>query len=135
MLTTGGTGFSPRDRTPEATRPVLEREAPGLAEALRADALRRTPHGMLSRGIAGTRGATLSVNLPGSLAAVREAFSLLDPALPHALRLLEGRPAGAVDHRAPAGSGGASDLPGPEPSRPEPSRPPPAAGASRGLIG
>lgn len=101
ILTTGGTGLSPRDTTPEATRPVLEREAPGIAEALRADALRKTPHGMLARGLAGTRGAALIVNLPGSPKAVRDAFALLAPALPHALDLLAGVPALPTDHHAP----------------------------------
>src|SRR4030095_9217235 len=91
ILTTGGTGLSPRDRTPEATRPLLECEAPGIAEALRAAALARTAHGMLSRGLAGIRGRTLIVNLPGSLKAVREAFEVLAPVLPHALDLLSGK--------------------------------------------
>jgi molybdenum cofactor synthesis domain-containing protein len=108
VLTTGGTGFAPRDRTPEATRPVLERGAPGIAEALRAAALAKTAHGMLSRGLAGTRGATLIVNLPGSLKAVREAFDVLAPVLPHALHLLAGAPASPADHRAPAAPGAAA---------------------------
>ena len=108
VLSTGGTGLAPRDVTPEATRPVLEREAAGIAEAIRADALRHTPHGMLSRGLAGTRGATLIVNLPGSLNAVRDAFSVLLPVLPHALSLLEGRPAAAADHAAPVREGAVS---------------------------
>ena len=101
VLTTGGTGLSPRDTTPEATRPVLEREAPGIAEALRAASLPRTAHGMLSRGLAGTRGPALIVNLPGSLKAVREAFQILAPVLPHALGLLGGAAATRSDHSAP----------------------------------
>ena len=88
ILTTGGTGFAPRDVTPEATRDVIEREAPGLAEAMRAASLEVTPHAMLSRAIAGIRGQCLIVNMPGSPKAVREQFSVIAPALPHGLRLL-----------------------------------------------
>lgn len=116
ILTTGGTGVSPRDRTPEATRPLLEREAPGIAEALRAAALRQTAHGMLSRGLAGTRGHTLIVNLPGSLKAVREAFEVLAPVLPHALSLLAGAQADPRDHQAPPAPGPV----GPESGDPRP---------------
>jgi molybdenum cofactor synthesis domain-containing protein len=91
VLTTGGTGFAPRDVTPEATRDVIEREAPGLVEAMRAASLRITPHAMLSRAVAGIRGHTLIVNLPGSPKAVRENLETLLPALPHAIELLQGR--------------------------------------------
>lgn len=90
VLTSGGTGLAPTDVTPEATRAVIEREVPGIAEALRAKSLEKTPHGMLSRGIAGAIGATLVVNLPGSPRAVRESLEVLAPAIPHALELLAG---------------------------------------------
>lgn len=90
VLTTGGTGFTPRDVTPEATRPVLEREAPGIAEAIRADARVRTPHALLSRGLAGLRGSTLVVNLPGSPGGCRDGFAVLQPALLHGLELAAG---------------------------------------------
>jgi molybdenum cofactor biosynthesis protein B len=92
VLTTGGTGLAPRDVTPEATRTVLRREAPGIAEALRADATRKTPHGLLSRGVAGTIGSTLVVNLPGSTGGCRDGYALLRPALGHAVELLADRP-------------------------------------------
>lgn len=88
ILTSGGTGFAPRDVTPEATRAVIQREAPGLAEAIRSAGLQVTPHAMLSRGIAGIRGATLIVNLSGSPKAVREQFAVIAPVLSHALELL-----------------------------------------------
>ena len=90
VLTTGGTGFAPRDVTPEATRAVLEREAPGIAEAIRADALTRTPHALLSRGAAGLVGATLIVNLPGSPGGCRDGYAVLRPALRHGLELAAG---------------------------------------------
>jgi molybdopterin adenylyltransferase len=91
ILTTGGTGFAPRDVTPEATREVLEKEAPGLAEAMRAESLKKTPTAMLSRAVAGTRKATLIVNLPGSPKAARENFEVILPALSHAVELLKGQ--------------------------------------------
>jgi molybdopterin adenylyltransferase len=88
VLTTGGTGVAPRDVTPEATASVLERVAPGIAEAIRADAIAKTPHGLLSRGMAGVRGTALVVNLPGSTGGCRDGYAVLRPALDHALRLL-----------------------------------------------
>jgi len=91
VLTTGGTGLAPRDVTPEATRTVLQREAPGIAEALRADSIAKTPHGLLSRGVAGTLGHTLVVNLPGSPGGCRDGYAVLRPALEHAVALLDDR--------------------------------------------
>ena len=90
VLTTGGTGVGPRDVTPEATASVLERSAPGIAEAIRADSIAKTPHGLLGRGLAGVLGQTLVVNLPGSTGGVRDGFVVLQPALEHALHLLAG---------------------------------------------
>jgi molybdenum cofactor biosynthesis protein B len=92
VLTTGGTGVAPRDVTPEATRTVLEREVPGIAEALRADAFAKTSHGLLSRGTAGIVGHALVVNLPGSPGGCRDGYALLRPALPHALALISDEP-------------------------------------------
>ena len=90
IMTTGGTGFGPRDNTPEATRTVIEREAPGLAEAMRFQTLKDTPMAMISRGVCGIRSGTLVVNLPGSPKAVRESFEVIRPVLSHAIALLEG---------------------------------------------
>jgi len=90
IVTTGGTGPAPRDVTPEATRAVIEREMPGLAEVLRWEGYRRTPLAVLSRGVAGIRGQTLIVNLPGSPKAVREGMEVLAPILPHAIQMLRG---------------------------------------------
>lgn len=100
IFTTGGTGFAPRDVTPEATRAILDREAPGLAEAMRAASLAVTPHAMLSRATCGIRGATLIVNLPGSPKACRENLETIAPALPHAMQLLGEDPAAEVGHQA-----------------------------------
>ena len=90
IVTTGGTGFGPRDNTPEATRPVIERDAPGLAELLRLEGLRKTPFAAISRGLCGIAGGTLIINLPGSERAVRENMETLAPILPHALQLISG---------------------------------------------
>jgi molybdenum cofactor biosynthesis protein B len=97
VLTTGGTGLGERDVTPEATRTVLEREAPGIPEAIRADSIAKTPHGLLSRGTAGTVGRALVVNLAGSPGACRDGYAVLRPALPHALKLLADQRT-ATDH-------------------------------------
>jgi molybdopterin adenylyltransferase len=99
ILTTGGTGFAPRDVTPEATRAAIERETPGIPEALRAASLRITPHAMLSRQAAGIRGRTLIINLPGSPKAVRENLEVLIPILPHALAILQDAPEAEAGHR------------------------------------
>ena len=90
ILTTGGTGFGPRDNTPEATRAVIEREAPGLAEAMRRETAAKTPLAILSRGICGIRGDKLIINLPGSTKGVEECFKVITPVLGHALRMLSG---------------------------------------------
>jgi molybdenum cofactor biosynthesis protein B len=88
VLSTGGTGLAPRDVTPEATLEILDREAPGIAQALRADSIAKTPHGLLGRGVAGVCGAALVVNLPGSTGGCRDGYAVLRPALEHAIRLL-----------------------------------------------
>ena len=106
ILTTGGTGFAPRDVTPEATRSVIEREAPGLAEAMRAASLRVTPHAMLSRAIAGIRGRTLIVNLPGSPKGAVENLATIAPVLPHAIELLHEAPTAEQHHAHPATNSG-----------------------------
>jgi molybdenum cofactor synthesis domain-containing protein len=90
IVTTGGTGLGPRDNTPEATQSVIDREAPGIAEAIRAESLKVTPMAMISRGVCGVRSATLIINLPGSPKAVRESFAVIAPVLSHALDLLAG---------------------------------------------
>ena len=92
LLTTGGTGLAPRDVTPEATESAIDREAPGIAQAIRADAIAKTPHGLLTRGIAGVRGRTLVVNLPGSPGGCSDGFAVLRPALRHALELIADEP-------------------------------------------
>jgi molybdenum cofactor synthesis domain-containing protein len=99
ILTTGGTGFSPRDITPEATRAVIDRPAPGLAEAMRAASLKITPHAMLSRAEAGIRGNTLLVNLPGSPRAALENFAVIAPVIPHAVELLRDEQSAEAGHR------------------------------------
>jgi len=96
IITTGGTGLGSRDNTPEATQSVIEREAPGIAEAIRAESLKVTPMAMISRGVCGIRSETLIINLPGSPKAVKESFAVIAPVLSHALDLL----AGKTTHRA-----------------------------------
>ena len=94
IVTTGGTGLGPRDNTPEATLAVIEREAPGLAEAMRMETLKLTPMAMISRGVCGVRSGALIINLPGSPKGVRESFAVIAPVLKHAIALLEGEPGG-----------------------------------------
>jgi len=96
VITTGGTGFSPRDNTPEATRAVIEREAPGLSEAMRMETLKQTPMAMISRGVCGIRSSALIINLPGSPKGVRESFAVIKPVLNHAIALLSGNPDGSA---------------------------------------
>src|SRR5215471_8938288 len=96
IVTTGGTGLSPRDNTPEATLSVIEREAPGLAEAMRLETLKYTPMAMISRGVCGVRAGTLIINLPGSPKGVRESFAVIKPVLNHAVALLAGKPGGEL---------------------------------------
>jgi molybdopterin adenylyltransferase len=98
ILTTGGTGFAPRDITPEATRAVIQRDAPGLAEIMRAESLKKTPHAMLSRAVAGIRGRTLIVNLPGSPKGALENLQTILPVLPHAVQLLTENPNSEASH-------------------------------------
>lgn len=102
ILTTGGTGFSPHDITPEATQAVITRSAPGLAETMRQVSLKITPHAMLSRAIAGMRGRTLIINLPGSPKAALENLTVVAPVLPHAVQLLHEDPASESGHTLPA---------------------------------
>lgn len=92
VMTTGGTGVAPRDNTPEATRAAIQREAPGLAEAMRIETLKQTPMSMISRGVCGLRSDALIINLPGSPAGVRACFAVIKPVLPHAIALLAGKP-------------------------------------------
>jgi len=91
LFTTGGTGFAPRDNTPEATRAVIEREAPGLSEAMRRESAAKHPMAMLSRGVCGIRGSTLIINLPGSPRGVEECFEVIRPVLKHAVELIRGK--------------------------------------------
>lgn len=100
VLTTGGTGFSPRDITPEATEGILDRLAPGLAEGMRAESLKKTPHAMLSRGICGIRGSTLIINLPGSPKAAVENLQVIMPVLAHAVELLTNNPSAEQGHQS-----------------------------------
>lgn len=109
VLTTGGTGLGPRDCTPEATRVVVDRLAPGFAEAMRAGSAAITPHAMLSRAVAGTRGKTLIINMPGSPKACREQFQVIAPALVHAVQTLRGEASECADTSAGGQRGGAEE--------------------------
>ena len=102
ILTTGGTGFAPRDVTPEATRQVIHKEAPGLAEVMRSSGLKKTQHAMLSRSIAGIRGQSLIINLPGNPTAAVENLEIVLPVLPHAIQLLQEHPDSEKGHSAAA---------------------------------
>ena len=97
IITTGGTGFAPRDVTPEATLDVIDKAAPGIAEAMRAEGIKKTPHAMLSREVCGIRGRTLIINLPGSPKAVRECLETILPALPHAIDIIKGEASECAD--------------------------------------
>ncbi|MFO8100814.1 MAG: molybdopterin adenylyltransferase [Dehalococcoidia bacterium] len=108
ILTTGGTGLAPRDITPEATLAVIEKAAPGISEAMRAESIRKTPHGMLSRGVSGIVGKTLIINLPGSPKAVRECLEVILPAIPHAVETVRGE---AAECAGGQGSGATENRP------------------------
>ncbi|MBI9034937.1 MAG: molybdopterin adenylyltransferase [Bacteroidales bacterium] len=100
ILTTGGTGFTPRDVTPEATLSIIEKETPGISEAMRFESLKITPHAMLSRGVCGIRGNSLIINLPGSPKAAKENFNVVLPVLPHAIELIRNSPASDSGHQS-----------------------------------
>lgn len=100
IFTTGGTGFGPRDNTPEATRSVIEREAPGISEAMRRESARHTPMAMLSRGVCGIRNKTLIINLPGSPNGVLQCFDVIRPVLQHAVRLISGSTEHGEEHES-----------------------------------
>jgi molybdenum cofactor synthesis domain-containing protein len=98
VLSSGGTGFGPRDNTPEATKAILDREAPGFAEAMRAGSMKITPNGMLSRGVSGIRGKTIIINMPGSPKAVRESLEMIEKAIPHAVKMMGDTPADCAEN-------------------------------------
>jgi molybdenum cofactor synthesis domain-containing protein len=113
IFTTGGTGLSPRDTTPEATRQVMTKDVPGMAEAIRQDSLKKTPLAMLSRGVAGARGRTLIMNFPGSPKAVKECFAVVAPVLSHAVKLLrDENPYAEAEHLPAPNSVRQAGLPG-----------------------